>query len=119
MIQGLLNFGGTKNYVQIRGGQIFNFIDSGFGGLDRPITNSIPLLFSSSNGFNPGELSRGASVEFTTWDLTTFKVFVGTQTPPELEVTGSDEAEAPEANWSRNVRLLGRESNRVERSQWG
>ncbi len=101
MMQGLMNFGDTKNYVQIRFGQIFNFLNSGFGGLDRPITNSAPLLFSQVNGFNPMELSRGASVEFTTWGLTTLKVFSGIQTPPDsIPVAGSDDT-APEARWSR------------------
>jgi nitric oxide reductase subunit C len=102
MIQGLMNFGGTKNYVQIRFGQIFDLLNAGFAGADRPITNSIPLLFSATNGFNPAELSRGASVEFTTWGLTTFKVFSGIQTPPdEIDVIGSDEGETPESKWSR------------------
>lgn len=103
MIQGLWNSGGTQNFVQVRYGQIFNILNAGFGGMDRTITDSSPLLFQSSNGFNPRELGRGVSVEYTMKGLTTLKAFAVYQSPPEFD-TESDSSsgeETPEARRSR------------------
>jgi nitric oxide reductase subunit C len=98
MMEGLFNYGGKDNFVQVRYGQILNLLNAGFAGTDRTITKTIPLIFESANGFNPAELGRGVSVEFTTKGLTTFKVFGNYQTTPELEAT---EAGTPEPERSR------------------
>jgi len=104
MIQGLFNYGGTRKFLQVRFGQIFNLTNAGFAGTDRPLTETMPLIFESANGFNPGELARGASVEFTTSGLTTLKAFSVYQSPPEFEVgegRGEELEDAPEARRSR------------------
>lgn len=59
--------------------------------------------FLSSNGFNPRELGRGVSVEYTMKGLTTLKAFAVYQSPPEFD-TESDSSsgeETPEARRSR------------------
>src|SRR5215831_6033752 len=58
----------------------------------RTIGDTMPLVFESANGFNPGELGRGVSVEYTMKGLTTFKVFGNYQTPPEFDIDNSPEA---------------------------
>jgi len=103
MIQGSFNYAKAKNiyFLQVRYGQMFNFLNAGFAGADRTIGETIPLVFEPANSFNPGELGRGVSIEYTTKGLATFKAFGVYQTPPdELEVPPSEE-EAPEAQWSR------------------
>lgn len=101
MIEGLFNYGSAKNFLQVRYGQMFNYLNAGFAGADRTIGETIPLIFEPSNGFNPGELGRGVSVEYTTKGLTTFKAFSVYQTPPdELDVPPGQQ-DAPEAEWSR------------------
>ena len=64
MAQGLLNFGGQRNYAQVRFGQLFNLRNNGFGGTDRGVTDSQPFIFDPVNGFNAGGLGRGISVYF-------------------------------------------------------
>ncbi len=96
MIEGLYNYGNADNFLQIRYGQIFNLLNAGFAGTDRTTGETIPLIFESANGFNPRELGRGVSVEYTMKGLTTFKVFGNYQTPPEFGVDN-----APEAGRSR------------------
>jgi len=103
MIQGSFNYARAKNiyFLQVRYGQMFNFLNAGFAGTDRTIGETIPLIFEPANSFNPAELGRGVSFEYTTKGLATFKAFGVYQTPPdELEVPPSEE-EAPEAQWSR------------------
>lgn len=102
MIEGLFNYGSAKNFLQVRFGQMFNFLNAGFAGADRTIGEAIPLIFEPANSFNPGELGRGISIEYTTKGLTTFKAFSVYQTPPdELEVPPGEEEEAPDARRSR------------------
>lgn len=100
MIQGSFNYGSAENFLQVRFGQIFNLQNAGFGGSDRSITGTFPLPFGSANGFNPGELGRGVSVEYTTKGLTTFKAFANYQTAPEFEEDASG-TPLPEARRSR------------------
>jgi mono/diheme cytochrome c family protein len=75
MAQGLLNFGGGRNYVQVRFGQLFNLRNAGFGGTDRGLTETQPFIFQPVNGFNSGGLGRGISVEYTLGATSTFKAF--------------------------------------------
>ena len=92
MIEGLFNYGSADSFLQVRYGQIFNLVNAGFAGTDRTIGDTMPLIFESANGFNPGELGRGISVEYTMKGLTTFKVFGNYQTPPEFDIGNSPEA---------------------------
>ncbi len=89
MAQGLLNFGGGRNYTQVRFGQLFNLRNTGFGGTDRGLTDSQPFIFQPVNGFNAGGLGRGVSVEYTTAANSTFKAFAVSnervELAPELE----------------------------------
>lgn len=85
MMQGLLNFGGATNFVQVRFGQIFNLRNAGFGGTDRGLTETLPFIFQPVNGFNPSGLGRGASVEYTIRGTTTFKAFANSNEPVESE----------------------------------
>ena len=98
MMQGLLNFGGTRNFAQVRGGQIFNLRNSGFGGTDRGLTESLPFIFQPVNGFNPSGLGRGASGEYTLIGTTTLKFFANSNEAVELE---SNELPIPELRRSR------------------
>jgi len=75
MAQGLLNFGEGSNYAQVRFGQLFNLRGAGFGGTDRGLTETQPLIFQPVNGFNAGGLGRGVSVEYTLGSNSTFKAF--------------------------------------------
>ena len=72
MAQGLFNTGGTRNFLQVRFGQMFNLRNAGFGGTDRGLTDTLPLIFEASNGFNPAALGRGLSLEYTLRGTTTF-----------------------------------------------
>ena len=84
MAQGLLNFGGQRNYTQVRFGQLFNLRNSGFGGTDRGLTDSQPFIFDPVNGFNAGGLGRGVSVEYTAGATSTFKAFAVSNERVEL-----------------------------------
>lgn len=85
MMQGLVNSGGTRNFVQARFGQIFNLRGAGFGGTDRGLTEAQPFIFRPVNGFNPAGLGRGASFEYTAGRATTIKGFAVSNEPVELE----------------------------------
>jgi mono/diheme cytochrome c family protein len=86
MMQGLLNFGGTRNFAQLRAGQIFNLRNAGFAGTDRGLTETLPFIFQPVNGFNPSGLGRGASAEYTIRGTTTFKAFANSNEPVDFEV---------------------------------
>jgi hypothetical protein len=101
MIEGLFNYGSAKNFLQVRFGQMFNLLNAGFAGADRTIGKTIPLIFEPSNSFNPGEMGRGVSVEYTMKGLTTLKAFSVYQTPPDQLDVPPGETEAPEARRSR------------------
>jgi mono/diheme cytochrome c family protein len=75
MAQGLVNFGGARNFFQARFGQLFNLRNAGFGGTDRGLTETVPFIFQPVNGFNPSGLGRGVSLEYTLARTTTLKVF--------------------------------------------
>lgn len=75
MAQGLVNFGGARNFFQARFGQLFNLRNAGFGGTDRGLTETVPFIFQPVNGFNPSGLGRGVSLEYTVNRTTTLKVF--------------------------------------------
>lgn len=61
MMQGLVNFGGTQNFAQVRFGQIFNLRNAGFADADRGLTETLPFIFQPVNGFNPsGQTARSA-----------------------------------------------------------
>ena len=92
MIEGLFNYGNADNFLQVRYGQIFNLLNAGFAGTDRTIGDTMPLVFESANGFNPAELGRGVSVEYTFKRLTTLKAFANYQTPPEFDFDNAPEA---------------------------
>lgn len=91
MFQGSLFAGNSERFAQLRGGQIFNFQNSGFAGNDRVITQTAPLVFGEINGFSTGETSKGMSAEVTLPRLTTGKVgffysdAAGTETELEEE----------------------------------
>lgn len=107
MMQGLVNSGGTRNFVQARFGQIFNLRGAGFGGTDRGLTETLPFIFQPVNGFNPAGLGRGASFEYTAGRATTFKGFAVSNEAAELEDEeeegGEEEAGALKAGRSRLV----------------
>jgi len=98
MMQGLLNFGGTKNFAQVRLGQIFNLRNAGFAGTDRGLTETLPFIFQPVNGFNPSGLGRGGSVEYTLRGTTTLKFFANSN--ENVEVV-SDTPPIPELRRSR------------------
>jgi hypothetical protein len=102
MVQGLFNFGGSRSYVQIRGGQLFNLRPAGFAGTDRGLTDTDPFIFQPSNGFSTGGLGRGASFEFTLKRWTTFKVFANQNEAPDA---GDDES-APVFGRSRTFGFI-------------
>lgn len=93
MAQGLANFGGTRNFVQFRFGQMFDLRNTGFGATDRGFTETLPFIFQPVNGFAAGGLGRGVSVEYTLHRNTTLRVFGVSNERQELE--GDSDAEAP------------------------
>jgi mono/diheme cytochrome c family protein len=97
MMQGLINSGGSRNFVQARFGQIFNLRGAGFGGTDRGLTETLPFVFQPVNGFNPAGLGRGASFEYTAGRTTTFKGFAVSNEAVELEEEEEGEGEEGEA----------------------
>lgn len=112
MMQGLVNSGGTRNFVQARFGQIFNLRGAGFGGTDRGLTETLPFIFQAVNGFSPAGLGRGASFEYTAGRTTTFKGFVVSNEAAEPEEEekeegGEDEAGALSAARSQLVARAG------------
>lgn len=98
MMQGLLNFGGTRNFAQVRFGQIFNLRNAGFAGTDRGLTETLPFIFQAVNSFNPSGLGRGASAEYTIGGTTTLKVFANSNEAVEAV---SDSPPIPEFRRSR------------------
>lgn len=96
MFQGSLFGGNSERFGLLRGGQIFNFQNSGFAGNDRVITQTTPLIFDEINGFSTGETSKGMSAEVTLPRLTTGKVgfFYSDAAGTEFELE-EEEGEAP------------------------
>ena len=90
MAQGLANFGGTRNFVQIRFGQMFNLRNTGFGATDRGLTETLPFIFQPVNGFAAGGLGRGASVEYTVHRNTTLRVFGVSNERQKIETEAGD-----------------------------
>lgn len=94
MAQGQANFGGTRNFVQFRFGQLFNLRNAGFGATDRGLTETLPFIFQPVNGFASGGLGRGGSVEYTIHRNTTIRLFGASNERQELETaaagSGSD-----------------------------
>ena len=89
MAQGLLNFGGNKNFVQLRGGQLYNLRNTGFGGTDRGLSDSLPFIFQPVNGFNPSSTGRGGSVEVVLNRTSSFKLFGISNSAVESEAEGT------------------------------
>lgn len=100
MMQGLFNYGGARNFLQVRFGQLFNLRNAGFGGTDRGLTESLPFIFQPVNGFHPAGLGRGVSFEYTLRRTTTFKAFGNYNEAPELEAAEGEEL-VPEFRRSR------------------
>lgn len=100
MMQGLFNYGGASNFMQVRFGQLFNLRNAGFGPTDRGLTESLPFIFQPSNGFNPAGLGRGASFEYTLGGTTTIKAFGNYNEAVEVE----KEEEAAEGEALRSFR---------------
>lgn len=82
LLKGLANYGTDKTFVQLNGGLIFNWQNSGFGGADRTVTQTSPGVYTAFNGFDPTANSRGASLEATGLNWTTGKIFAYVQQPP-------------------------------------
>jgi mono/diheme cytochrome c family protein len=101
MAQGLFNYGGARNFLQVRFGQMFNLRNAGFGGTDRGFTETLPFIFQAANGFSPAGLGRGASLEYTLHGTSTFKVFGNVNEAPELEAEGESDEGVPELKRSR------------------
>jgi mono/diheme cytochrome c family protein len=99
MAQGQANFGGARNFVQIRFGQMFNLRNAGFGATDRGFTETSPFIFQPLNGFASGGLGRGVSVEYTARRNTTLRVFGVSNERQEL--AAADEGTAPDLRRSR------------------
>lgn len=100
MMQGLFNYGGARNFLQVRFGQTFNLRNAGFGGTDRGLTESLPFIFQPVNGFHPAGLGRGVSFEYTVGRTTTFKAFGNYNEAPEVEAEETETGEetpTPEA----------------------
>jgi hypothetical protein len=97
MFQGSLFAGNSERFALLRGGQIFNFENSGFAGNDRVITQTAPLFFDEINGFSMGETSKGMSAEVTLPRLTTGKVgfFYSDAAGTEFELGQEEEAPPP------------------------
>lgn len=100
MMQGLVNYGGARNFLQVRFGQLFNLRNAGFGPTDRGLTESLPFIFQPSNGFNPAGLGRGASFEYTLGGMTTIKAFGNYNEAVEVE----EEEEATEGEGLQSFR---------------
>jgi hypothetical protein len=75
LFQGMANYGSDKNFIQIRGGQSFNWQNAGWGGADRTITQTSPGVYTPLNGFDPTAVSKTISGEITGMNWTTGKVF--------------------------------------------
>lgn len=90
MMQGQFNYGSTRNFLQVRFGQLFNLRNAGFGPTDRGLTESLPFIFQPSNGFNPAGLGRGASFEYTLGGTTTIKAFSNYNEAVELAAEGEE-----------------------------
>jgi hypothetical protein len=73
--QGLLNFGGSENFLQLRFGQLLTLEGNGFAGTDRFFSDSIPLIYLPVNGFTAARLGRGGSAEYTLGMATTLKAY--------------------------------------------
>ena len=99
MAQGQFNYGSARNFFQARFGQLFNLRNAGFGGTDRGLTETLPFIFQTVNGFNPSGLGRGVSLEYTLRRTTTFKVFGNYNEAAEPEAEG--EESVPEFRRSR------------------
>jgi hypothetical protein len=97
MFQGSLFAGNSRRFAVLRGGQIFNFENSGFAGNDRVITQTAPLIFDEINGFSTGETSKGMSAEITLPRLTTGKVgfFFSDAAGTEFELEQEEGAAQP------------------------
>jgi hypothetical protein len=94
LFQGMANYGTDKTFIQIRGGQSFNWENSGWGGADRTITQTFPGVYTPLNGFDPTNVSKTISLEATGLNWTTGKVFGYWQPAPQ---TSSD----PNISYSR------------------
>lgn len=75
LFQGLANYGGDKTFVQIQGGQGFNFENAGWGGADRTITQTFPGVYTAFNGFDPTATAKTISLSATGLNWTTGKIF--------------------------------------------
>jgi hypothetical protein len=93
MMQGQFNYGGARNFLQVRFGQFFNLRNAGFGPTDRGLTESQPFIFQPANGFNPAGLGRGVSFEYTLGRTTTFKAFGSYNEAVGLEEEEEEEEE--------------------------
>jgi hypothetical protein len=75
LFQGLANYGGEKTFVQVKGGQCFNWQNAGWGGADRTVTLTSPGVYTAFNGFDPTSVSKTISVSATGLNWTTGKIF--------------------------------------------
>ena len=73
------NYGSVDKFIQIRGGQCYNWMQSGFSGADRAITSTAPFVYNPVGGFNPGGLSKSIDINGT---------IGGTKAPLSGRVTG-------------------------------
>ncbi len=91
ILQGLANYGNDKTFLQVLGGQGFNWQNSGFGGADRTITQTSPGVYTAINGFDPTAVSKTVSLSATGHNWTTGKVFgywqPGAQTSSDPNIT--------------------------------
>lgn len=115
MMQGLFNYGGASNFMQVRFGQLFNLRNAGFGPTDRGLTESLPFIFQPSNGFNPAGLGRGASFEYTLGGTTTIKAFgnynEAVEVEKEEEATGESTLQSFRQTRSSGGTLLNNEND--------
>ena len=93
MAQGVFNYGRSRQFLQVRFGQLFSLRNAGFAGTDRGLTESRPLMFQPLNGFALGSLGRGASVEYTFPGWMTVKAFGTYDEAVETEEEGEGEGE--------------------------
>jgi len=90
LFQGMANYGTDKTFLQVRGGQSFNWQNAGWGGADRTITQTFPGVYTAFNGFDPTAVSKTISLEATGHNWTTGKVFgywqpaAGTSSDPNI-----------------------------------
>ncbi|MBU6454902.1 MAG: hypothetical protein KGS72_24245 [Cyanobacteria bacterium REEB67] len=73
--QGLVNYGTDKTLVQFQGGQGFNFQNSGWGGADRTITQTVPGVYTAFNGFDPTAPTKTVSLSASACNWTTGRIF--------------------------------------------